>query len=312
MKLKAALIAAITVTIPAFAGPSLLVTTGTTLFTVDATGAATALGSTSQYTSARGVAVGPDGNYYVADLGTGTVNQVNPNTGVATAFASVSGAYGLAWFGNQLYVSSFNGSGTLTTLDSTGTSVGSFSTGFSNLTDLAFDSNGSLFVSSGGAHGVLKVDLTGQTASLFANTQANGGASDGNGNPISTPRGIAFEGGNLFVDDSANCSGACTSGGQEIAEYDGTTGAYIATLVSGLSSPKGMLFDSDTNAFFVAASSGSGIDEVDLQGNVTLYSALAGTQDLALLTSATPEPSTWMMMLAGIGGIGLGFRRKRK
>jgi hypothetical protein len=57
---------------------------------------------------------------------------------------------------------------------------------------------------------VLKVDLTGHTASLFANTQANGG------NPISTPRGIAFEGGNLFVDDSANCAGACNSGGQEI------------------------------------------------------------------------------------------------
>jgi hypothetical protein len=92
-------------------------------------------------------------------------------------------------------------------------------------------------VSSGGAHGVLKVDLTGHTASLFANTQANGG------NPISTPRGIAFEGGNLFVDDSANCAGACNSGGQEIAEYDGTTGAYIARLASGLSSPKGMLFD---------------------------------------------------------------------
>ena len=287
---------------PAFAGPALLVTTNTALYNVDSTGVATVFstydGSNNPFSfaQARGLALGPDGNYYVADLGNGSdggIYRVNSSTGVVSSFAELNRAYGLAWSGGTLYASTFASAGTVTSFDLSGNSILSVGTGYSNLSAILVGSDDDLFVSSGGAHGVLHITNlsgAGPGVSIFADTQPHGAYANG---PISTPRGITFVGQTLYIADSASCTGACIQGGNDVAAYDPSTPsmyAFSTSLASG-GNPQGLLYDSASNSLYFARNTGGAISAISLtDSTVTNYASITGAHDLIVL-SAQPSPS---------------------
>jgi DNA-binding beta-propeller fold protein YncE len=290
---------------PAFAGPFLLATTNDTLWKVDDTGVASAFAT--GFTSARGVTVGPDGNYYVADLA-GSIVKVDSGTGNTSAFATLGKAYGVAWQGDTLYATAFDSTNTISKFDTTGAAAGSISTGQtgSNLTDLLFGNNGDLYVSSQGAKGVLHIDSE-NNVTLFADTSGQA-AFDINGNNVSTPRGIALVGDSLYVSDSASCS--CSAGGNNITIFDATTGLFTGTLVAPAGNPQGLAFDTTTNDFYFASNTGGGILISDLAGTTTSYASIAGTHDLVILSGA-PEPGTALLMFGALSAAVLKFRRRQ-
>jgi hypothetical protein len=49
-----------------------------------------------------------------------------------------------------------------------------------------------------------------------------------------------------------------------------------------------------------------------VQSSVTVPQGATGAFSIAATVSAAPEPASWVLMIVGIGGIGLAFRRKQE
>jgi sugar lactone lactonase YvrE len=139
---------------------------------------------------------------YVADYGAGEVYQVD-GSGNVMPFAAIAQAYGVLANGSNLEVSTFNSAGQVLTLNSTGATVGTLTTGSTNLANLTYGPDGDLYVSSQGAGAVLQYDGTSWTS--FASLAGNSN--------LPTPRGLVFDGDTLYVaDSSTNTSGGSGSG----------------------------------------------------------------------------------------------------
>jgi tripartite motif-containing protein 71 len=225
-----------------------------------------------------GMAFGPDGYLYVANQGVGNNSYIsrfdssgNPVDGTPFVPASTGlfdpGAIAFGPDGNLYIADSGNGAVDkvirTTAAFSTLIPAGCPSTPFSIPEGVAF-SNVSLYVSDegsgcgggGGPFGVYKYDTSGNLQSTFVAT-----------NVLSTPVDLAFgPNGNLFV----------TDGTPRVAEFDGTTGAYLTDFV-----PNG--------------GSGGPVQDPTF---------------LAFSSSAIPEPATFGFMALGLAG--LLIRRRRK
>jgi uncharacterized protein YjiK len=96
-----------------------------------------------------------------------------------------------------------------------------------------------------------------------------------------------------------------------IGEYT-TSGATVnASLISGLSTPAGIAV-SGSDIFVTNEGTGT-IGEYTTSGalvNASLVSGLSNPYGIAV--EAVPEPSTWAMLLGGLGLLAFGRRRKLK
>jgi len=311
--------------VPAVAGPvgnssTLYVDSNTDVYTVSPSGAVSQLTPGTPFTEARGLAFGP-GGLTVADLGAGNVSLVNPSTGAVSGFTNpitLGGAYGVAWSGSTLFVSSFTGSG-LNAYNASGTQLGITFTGISgdSLADLAVH-NGSLYVSDVTKEAVLKFSLGGGAGTTFASLVGL------NGTGVEVPRQISFDAnGDLFVADSrGNGAGNGVGVGGYLDEFSpgGTFLTQIAFPDSNYptipnANPKGLLVDPITGIVITAESGTSNLQGFNPNGTSFGNDGLAfAPQDLAEAPppppSPVPEPTT--LALFGLGGAALAAWRLRR
>jgi DNA-binding beta-propeller fold protein YncE len=247
---------------------------------------------------------GPDGNLYVSSSDNERVIRYNGTTGslIGTFVPSVDDPAGLA-FGpdGNLYVASSSSPGELSRFNGvTGAQVGtSFgSAQLSNPEGLTFGPDGNLYVAGGDTSSVLRFN---PTTGAFINAFV----APGSGGLLSA-RGVAFGAdGNLYVTSFGN---------SQILRYNGTTGALLGTFVAagtgGLSLPRGLTFGPDGNLYVGNFSTG---DILRFNGSTGAFidafipagsGGLGGPTFLAFFTpTAVPEPSSWLLLLAGLIGL---------
>jgi len=125
---------------------------------------------------------------------------------------------------------------------------------------------------------------------------------------LNYPYGIAVSGSNLFVANPFN---------NTIGEYTTSGGMVTPSLISGLIAPTGIAV-SGSNLFVASQNIGSfdaTIGEYTTSGgtvNASLISGLTTAYGIAV-AAPVPEPSTYALMLAGLGLIGfITYRRKNE
>lgn len=130
-------------------------------------------GTNARFRQPDGVAIGTDGNIYVADLGNDAIRAITPSGQVSTVDVT------------RGYVALHQPS------------------------DIAADKLGNLFVANTGAHTIIKYFLSGTnwTGQIIAGLAGSAGSSDGTNSRarFNSPQGVAVDGaGNLFVADTGN------------------------------------------------------------------------------------------------------------
>jgi sugar lactone lactonase YvrE len=258
-----------------------------------------------------GLAFDGSGNLYVADSGNGTILQFN-SSGNASAFASgLNDPTGLA-FGNNnnLYVAN-SGTGTILQFNSTGNSS-VFASGLGSNVDptyLAFGNGGNLYVST--TRTIEGFDSNGNESAVFgANEFIEGLAVDNNSDLYVALQNAGF------------ISRALGSGGPT------TPLGYPFNVNVFEVNPAGLAFDNEGNLYATFTQLGYfGTDgkldvldgvvmEFNASGQGTVlatgldnpeYIAVQNTQSLPSV-QFVPEPSTWAMMLAGLGIFWAGCR----
>jgi sugar lactone lactonase YvrE len=269
---------------------------------------------TAEFWGMRGVAVDPQGNVYVTDrshvrrvdaagnvttvAGNGTPGSVDGTGGPnGTAEFDDPGQVALDSLGN-LYVAEWN-SGSIRKVDRAG-NVTTFAAngmpgwqawsgspnrikGLGDVSGVAVDAQGSVYVSDSGYHCVWKIDAAGHVTLLAGDGRP--GHVDGPGGPLGTaefnvPVGIAAdEGGNVYVADSGNnCirkiaagGNVTTLAGNDIWGWADGSGGPNGT--ARFWYPRGMAVDTHDNVY-VADSMNNRIRKIDRAGQVT---TLAGT-----------------------------------
>jgi sugar lactone lactonase YvrE len=214
----------------------------------------------------RDLVQGPDGNTYVASLGTNSVIRYSPSgqligTFVTAGSGGLSSPYGLA-FGpdGNLYVSSIVTDSIYEYSGSTGAFLSTFvaagTGGLIQPTGMVFGPDGNLYVSDRGAQTVDRFEgptgpnpgsslpAAGQSGANFLAPQSGG---------LSGPIDLIFgPDGNLYVDstnDPATGDTVSPTANLGVLEYNGTTGAFIKTFVgsgaNGFQIPRGLAFDQE-------------------------------------------------------------------
>jgi sugar lactone lactonase YvrE len=283
------LAAAALCSVPAFAG-TIYFDTATTLYTLDQTsGTVTQLAT--GFTGARGIAVGSDGNLYVADYGAGELDQVVGST--INPYATISGAYGVVADGNNLLVSTFTSTGDIVTVTAADTFT-TMVTPYGNLTDLTFGPNGDLYFGAQSASSVIQWD--GTNYSTYVSLAGDGGT-------VPTPRGLSFDGsGNLYVADSASLNGF----GSGVYKFDG----MVLSKLTPAGAVKGLGLDSDSNTLYFADNINGGIySEAITGGAPTVVASISGPQEL--FVDPTPEPGTMALFGLGLAVVGVCRRVRR-
>lgn len=177
-----------------------------------------------------GIAVGPDGNFYVAGFDSNNIVSYAADgsyLGVFSAHGQLNNPSGLAWGGDgNLYVANYGGNNILR-IDAGGTFIDIWGAGgtLNGPEALAFSPDGDLYVSSSGNNQVVMFDGTlGGVATTVVDTGVN------------NPEQIVFdEAGNLYV---ANTSG------DEVLRWDGATLSRYFTHTD-LSYASGLVFGPD-------------------------------------------------------------------
>lgn len=255
-----------------------------------------------------GMTIGPDGDLYVASTHTETYPSPDPRV---LKFDSYTGEY-LGTFASDpkmilsnsvafgpsgdLYVAGYDGSvPTVFRFDGeTGTSMGIFATGHSgdSFYDLAWGPDGNLYVSSLVGHIDRFDGVTG--ASLASLSTSHTGS----------PNGVTFgPDGLLYTSDYF---------GGHVDAYNISTGEWVKSYF-GLSGAHGLVFTADGDLLVSSYFSNEILRFEDDSSTGTVFTAghpLHGPLDL--VTLPVPEPSTYAMLLAGLGLLGFAaFRRQQ-
>jgi sugar lactone lactonase YvrE len=244
-------------------------------------GAVDATGADARFAGPTSIAIGPDGNLYVADALASTIRKVTPS-GVVTTFAGQAGVSGSA-----------NGTGTEAT--------------FSIPFGLAFDSNGDLLVTDTGNNRIRKITPAG-VVTTFAGSGSSGSA-DGTGLAASffLPFGIVVDDAdNAYVADTGNHTirqitpagvVSTLAGTADEAGYADDTGAAAR-----FNGPQGIGLDNDGNVL-VADSNNHVLRRITPAGVVTTVAGKGrsqGSTDDTGTAARFDTPVGMVMTRAGI------------
>jgi sugar lactone lactonase YvrE len=280
--------------LPPAAGDALYVSDFTTNTIHEFTSTGVSLGVFATGVSGNGMAFDSSGNLYVA-TGSSTIEKVTP-AGSTSVFATLpggAGSWNLAFDSTgNLYVSEF--AATVEKFSSTGTDLGAYNTNSYGVTGLAFDSAGNLYEGANGA-GVFKV-----TPGDASNTEVE--------NTGGLPRGLAFDlSGNLYLNLQNN---------NTVEEFANTGGGVLSSsgtiFASGATNSHNLAFDSSGD-LYVVGNSGGIVQEFSSTGTSLGTFASIGSDNTYAIAFApeeipTPEPSTWLSIIGGLGLLA-GFRR---
>ena len=256
----------------------------------------------------QGITIGPNGNLLVVNE-EGSVLQYNPTNGAfigtfATTNSfpqpSVVGPDGNVYVGANTSVQKFNGT--------TGAFIGNFTSGqsLSDITGIAFDAAGNLFVGTADSGSIYKFDSTGAFVSTFVNN--NPTLSNGSGS-------LLFNGVNLLVADTFGNSPAW---GNQILAF-APNGTQLPDFASGanLNGPDGMAFGPDGllyvlnyagNSVVRYTAAGQFVDTFIANGPSSMR-GIVFVNDAAPTQGSVPEPAS--MALAGAGLVTIAALRKR-
>jgi glucose/arabinose dehydrogenase len=261
----------------------------------------TFISNSSDLGGPTGLTFNSAGDLFVANNGTGTIAEFSSNgTFIGNYASGLQNPRALAFdsFGNLFVADQSSGriteipAGTVATPGGTNF-AGSFVKDFLNFPNgIAFDSNGNLFVASGGGDFIEKLTFTGGVfngATPFVTSGLN--------NPV----GLATEGTDVFVMDNNTDS---------ILEYD-SNGNFVKSVVSDpshMDDSKGLAIDSKGD-FFVTNEGNGTVSEYDANGDfLATVTGFDGPNYIATL--AVPEPSTYVLLTAGLGMLFFLGRRK--
>jgi sugar lactone lactonase YvrE len=256
----------------------------------------------------QGVAIGPNGNLFVANESGADVLQYNAITGAFISnFASTANFPGPILFGPDanLYVGAGNSVQRFNGLS--GAFIGTFAIGLNSASGMAFDANGNLFVSDGVLGTVKKFDSTGAFVSTFVSGQpalANGAG------------GILFNGANLLV--AATYGNGGPPWGNRILAFD-PNGNQLADFANdaNLNGPSAMAFGPD-GLLYISNYAGASVVRYNAAGQfVDTFIAngpgsmrgIAFVNDTAPGQTETPEPAS--IALAAAGLVTIAALRKR-
>jgi sugar lactone lactonase YvrE len=262
---------------------------------------------TGTLTNPQAIAFGPDGNVYVSDIGSQTIQRYSGANGSSLG-TFVSAASGGLAYPNQfvfnpagLLVSSYNSQQVLQYNATNGSPVGVFAAGNGLLgpIGLAIAPNGNLLVISSLTNQILAFNgLTGAYVGVFAS-----------GNGLNAPAGATLgPDGNLYV---------ANYGASNVLEFNGTTGAFLGVFATGngLVGPSSVVFGSDGN-FYVANYGVTGNHPNDIlkytsSGSYLGVFASGLTLPIYLASLPVPEPAGLVLMAIGTVGL-LGWSSTRR
>ena len=184
------------------------------------------------------VIFGPDGHLYVVGIENDAVKKYDKETGeylgdFSTGYALDNPTKMTFHSDGMIYISQWGGNQKVIRFDvATGAYVDEFtSTSVLNGCGHAWDAEGNLYVASWGSNGsngsVHKFNSSGEFQGIFIPTGSGG---------LSGPVNLWFRNGDLFVVD-------WTQG--DVYRYDGTTGEFKETFISGMVRTEGFTFDED-------------------------------------------------------------------
>ena len=297
----------------AFAGSIFITNRGSgggDLFQYSSTGTLLQTISGNGLDNGQGITIGPNGNLLVVNEGGGNVLQYNPANGAfISTFATPTNSFpqaiavgpdGNVYVGAGSAVQKFNGT--------TGAFLGDFTSGqsLSDITGIAFDAAGNLFVGTADSGSILKFDSTGAFVSTFVSN--NPTLSTGMGN-------LLFNGVNLLVADTFGIGPAW---GNQILAF-APNGTQLPDFASGanLNGPDGMAFGPDGllyvlnyagNSVVRYTAAGQFVDTFIANGPSSMR-GIAFVNDTAPAPSGVPEPSS--IALAAAGLVTIAALRKR-
>lgn len=249
----------------------------------------------------QGITIGPNGNLLVVNEEGGNVLQYNPANGAfigtfatpTNSFpqAIVVGPDGNVYVGANTAVQKFNGT--------TGAFIGNFTSGqdLSDITGIAFDAAGNLFVGTADSGSIFKFDSTGAFVSTFVSDHPT----------LSTGIGsLLFNGVNLLVSDTF---GDGPDWGNQILTF-APNGNQLPDFASGanLNGPDGMAFGPDGLLYVLNYASGNVVRYNAAGQFVDTFIAngpgsmrgIAFVNDTAPAPSGVPEPSSIALAAAGL------------
>ncbi len=233
-------------------------------------------GSAARFYDPSDLAIGPDGNIYVADAMNNRIRKVTP-AGVVTTYAGG---------------------------DSSGHVNGPRLTArFARPMGLAFDATGNLYVADTGNDVIRKIDTSGEVTTLAGNP-AFSGYVNGNGGSarFDYPKGVAVGAdGNIYVADTDNHTIRKVTPGGDVTTfagdfYDDGASPRPATHVDGTGTaarffnPSDLAVDTDGN-LLVADTRNNVIRKVDMNAVVTTVAGSPSTYGAAVGTDSTVQRS---------------------
>jgi streptogramin lyase len=244
----------------------------------------------------EGLALGPDGNLYVASFLTDSVKRYDGTTGVylgdfiSSGSGGLDGAQGLR-FGpdGNLYVASWFTNSVLRFDGTTGAFQSVFATGggLINPFDFAFAPDGNLYVPGAASNSIVRYDgATGAFMDVFVSN-------------VLQPLGVTFgSDGNLYV--------SIGDFGTEVLRFDGTTGTPLGTFATGggLFRPRGVEFGPDGNLYVASFGSDQVLRYEGATGafiDAFIPAGIGGMDSprfLLFTATAVPEPSSYILILS--------------